>query len=147
VKKIREVAMQSPLTKSIGILALFLAVPVLCLAWTADLRPGSQEFDEKPQLGDSMRNRDGGPFQNSPATAVNIPTPSQKAPAVSKPLYPPNVARDPRESETRKTGMANFLSFLLPSKEDLEKCFKAQDEGFLGRGRSSSDLFQKRDWK
>lgn len=142
-----EAAMQRPLPKSIGILALFLAVPVLCLAWTADLRPGSQEFDEKPQLGDSLRNRDGGPFQNSPATAVNIPAPSQTPPAVSKPLYPPNVARDPRASDTRKTGLANFLSFLIPTKEDLEKCFKDGNDSFRDRGRSTSDPFQKRDWK
>lgn len=139
--------MQRPLPKSIGILALFLAVPVLCLAWTADLRPGSQEFDEKPQLGNSLPNRDGGLFQNSPATAVNIPTPSPKAPAVSKPLYPPNVGRDTSASDTRKTGLANFLSFLLPTKEDLEKTFKAEDESVRDRGRSSSDPFRKRDWK
>ena len=139
--------MQNPLLKSIGILALLLAVPVLCLAWTADLRPGYQEFDQKPQLSDSIRNRDGRPFRNGPATAVNIPTTAQKPPAVAQPLYPPNVARDPRASETRKTGLANFLSFLLPTKEDLEKSFKAQDEGILGRGKTSSDLFRKRDWK
>ncbi len=139
--------MHRHLPKSIGILALFLAVPILCLAWTADLRPGSQEFDEKSELGDSPRNIDGGPFQNSPATAVNIPTPSQKASAVSKPLYPPNVARDPRASDTRKTSLANFLSFLLPTKKDLEESFKTEDEGFRDRGRSTSDPFRKRDWK
>ncbi len=43
-KKIREVFMQSPLPKSIGILALFLAVPVLCLAWTADTENNSERF-------------------------------------------------------------------------------------------------------
>jgi hypothetical protein len=146
-KKIREAAMQRPLPKTVGILALFLAVPVLCLAWTPEPRLVSPEFDEKPQLGDSMRNRDGGPFQNSPATAVNIPAPSQKPPAVSKPLYPPNVARDPRASDTRKSGLANFLSFLIPTKEDLEKCFKDDNERFRDGGRSTSDPFRKRDWK
>jgi hypothetical protein len=146
-KKIREVSMQRLLPKSIGILALFLAVPVLCLAWTADLRPESQEFDEKPQLGDSLGIRDRGPFQNSPATAVNIPAPAPKAPAVAKPLYPPSVARDPRASDIPKTGLANLLSFLIPTKEDLEKCFKDGDEGFRDHGRSTSDPFRKRDWK
>ncbi|MGO9569192.1 MAG: hypothetical protein ACLP5H_16785 [Desulfomonilaceae bacterium] len=139
--------MQRPLPISIVILALFLAVPALSLAWAAELRPGSQEFDDKPKFSDSMRNSGGVSFQNSPATAVNIPAPSQKPPAVSKPLYLPNVARDPRAPETEKTGLANILSFLLPTKEDLGKCFKAEDQGFLDRGRSSSDPFQKRDWK
>jgi hypothetical protein len=139
--------MQRLLPKSLGILALFLTVPVLCIAWTPEPRLMSPEFDEQPKLSEPVRNTGGGPFQNSPATAVNIPTPSPKAPAVSKPLYPPNVGRDTSASDTRKTGLANFLSFLLPTKEDLEKTFKAEDESLRDRGRSSSDPFRKRDWK
>ncbi len=87
--------MQRPLAKSVSILALVLAVPVLCLAWTYEPRAVSKEFDEKPMMSDSIRNRSGGPFQSGPATAINIPAPTQKAPPVSQPLYPPNVAGVP----------------------------------------------------
>ncbi len=136
--------MQRPLAKSVCILALLLAVPVLCIAWTYEPRSVSKEFDEKPKMGDSIRNRGGGPFQSSPATAINIPAPTRKAPPVSDPLYPPNVARTPKASQTAETGLASIFSFLLPAKDDLDKCFKAEDEG---RVRSNSDPFRKRDWK
>jgi hypothetical protein len=139
--------MQRPLPTIAAILALLLAVPVLCLAWTAELRPPSGEFDNKPAVRDSLRDRGGAPFHNGPATAINIPAHPQKAPAVSKPLYPPNVARDRRNSQTAEKGLASLLSFLLPTKENLEKCFKAEDDGFRDRGRSSSDPFRKRNWK
>lgn len=143
--------MQRPLPKSLGILApfvaLFLALPVLCIAWTPEPRLMSPEFDEQPKLSEPVRNSGGGPFQNSPSTAMNLPVPSQAPPAVSKSLYPPNVARDSSASDTQKTGLANFLSFLIPTKEDLEKCFKDENDSFRDRGRSASDPFRKRDWK
>ena len=136
--------MQRPLAKSVSILALVLAVPVLCLAWTYEPRVVSKEFDEKPMMSDSIRNRSGGPFQSGPATAINIPAPTQKAPPVSQPLYPPNVARTPKASQTAEKGLTSIFSFLLPTKDDLDKCFKAVDDS---RVRSNSDPFQKRDWK
>jgi hypothetical protein len=139
--------MQRLLPKSAAILALILAVPVLCLAWTADLRPASREFDHQPAVGDSSRGHERAPIHNGPASAVNIPAHAQKAAVAPKRLYPPNVARDPRDSQTAEKGLASLLSFLLPTKEDLEKCFKGDDEGFRDRGRSNSGPFRKTGWK
>jgi hypothetical protein len=139
--------MQRPLPKSAGILALFLAIPILCLAWTADHGPASTEFDDRPGLSDSLTDREGAPFPDRPETAINVPAGSRKTPAVPKPLYAPNAAHDRKDSQTAGSGLASFLSFLLPTKEDLEKCFKGEDDGFRDRGKSASDPFRKRDWK
>jgi len=139
--------MHRPLWKSIGILALLLALPALGFAWTAGPPPTSGGFDEEPELGDSIRNRRAGSFHNIPATAINLPSSTQKPSAAPKPLYPPNVARDPKASQAGETGLAAILSFLLPKKEDLDKCFKDQDDHIRNRGRSGLDPFSKQDWK
>jgi hypothetical protein len=139
--------MQKLLQKSAAILALILAAPVLCLAWTADLRPVSREFDHQPAMGDFPRDRGGVPIRSAPASAMNIPAHPQKPPVVSKRLYPPNVARDPRGSIAGEKGLAGLLSFLIPTKEDLEKCFKGDDKGFRDSGRSNSGPFRKTGWK
>jgi hypothetical protein len=143
----RRAFMQRPLPKCAGILAMFLAVPILCLAWTDEPSPELREFDDEPGLSDSLQNRGGALSRNGSETAVNIPIYAQKPPAVSKPLYQPNVARDRKDSRTAGTGLAGLLSFLLPTKDDLERCFKGEDDGFRDGGRPPSDPFKRRDRK
>jgi hypothetical protein len=139
--------MQRSLPQIATILALFLTVPILCLAWTT--APASREFDEGPRLGDSALNRGGARSHDGPATAINAPVDAKMAPVASKPepLYLPNVAREQKDSQTPQTGLAKLFSFLRPSKGDLERYFKGEDDGFRDRGRSASDPFKKRDWK
>ncbi len=133
--------MQRSLAKSVSILGLLLAIPVLCLAWAYEPSAVSKDSEGKLKLGDSIRNNGGGPFQSGPATAINVPAPTRKAPPVSKRLYPPNVQRTPKASQAAEAGLTSIFSFLLPTKDDLDKCFKAEDDG---RGRSTSDPFRKR---
>ncbi len=141
--------MQRSLPKSATILALLLAIPIPCLAWTSERGPVSGEFDDRPALSGSQLNQGGTPFPGGPVTAINVPAGAKKAPVVStpKPLYLPNVARHQGGSPTPETGLAKLFSFLRPSKGDLEKCFKEADNGFPDRGRSASDPLKKRDRK
>jgi hypothetical protein len=139
--------MQRPLGKSVPILALLLAVPVLGLAWTVRVGPVSQEFDKRPQLNNVIGDRGGKPLQKGPVTAINLPTASQKHPAMSGPPDSSNEISDRRDSQPGEKNLASIFSFLLPAKEDLEKIFKAEDDNFFDRGRANSDPFSKKIWK
>ncbi len=139
--------MRRPLWKTVGIMALFSAVPALCFAGSAGAGTNSQEFDKTPRPSVSQANSRGGACQNNPTAAIKLTGPKLKAPGKLTPLYPPNVARNPGTSQGGTTGLAAILHFLLPAKGDLDKYFKAKDKAFRDRSRSGGNPFRSSDAK